>query len=252
MSFLEVIDGFAALCPVTAPVAGVGTGLVAQPAPDPPKAIMLWKGLQDYTACLEAMRKFTALRDARTRDEIWLLEHPPVFTLGLAADPRHVLDPGPIPVRTSERGGQVSYHGPGQLVAYVLVDLRRQGMLVRDLVRRLEDACIDCLAAYGVDAVRRDGAPGVYLRSGSLAGSKIAALGLKIRGGCSYHGLALNVAMDLEPFRRIHPCGIPELPVTDMRNCLGFDPGLEEVGMRLGKHIAEGLGARPKEVATRA
>jgi len=217
----------------------------AQPADaagDPGEPRVLWLGQQDYPRCLEQMRAFTAERSHRTKDEIWLLEHNAVFTLGMGADSRHVLDPGQIPVIPTERGGQASYHGPGQVVAYVLVDLVRRKLLVRDLVRVLEEACIACLSAYSIDAERRDRAPGVYVRTGLQAGSKIAALGLKVRRGCSYHGLALNVAMDLEPYQRIHPCGVPQLAVTDMRNCLGAGPAIEEVGKSLGVRIADRLG----------
>lgn len=187
------------------------------------------------------MRLFTAQRDEGSADEIWLLEHPPVFTLGLGADPGHVFNPGVIPVVSTERGGQASYHGPGQLVAYVLVDLARRGLLVREFVRHLEEACIACLAACGIEAERRHRAPGVYVRSGPQAGAKIAALGLKIRRGCSYHGLALNVAMDLQPYQRIHPCGVAKLPVTDMYSCLGWAPAIEDLAPRLGHRIAAQL-----------
>jgi lipoyl(octanoyl) transferase len=203
---------------------------------------VLWLGHQDYLHSLERMRAFSAERAYCTQDEIWLLEHNAVFTLGMGADSSNVLDPGLIPVISTERGGQVSYHGPGQVVAYVLVDLVRRKLLVRDLVRILEESCIACLSAYSIDAERRDRAPGVYVRTGLQAGSKIAALGLKVRRGCSYHGLALNVAMDLEPYQRIHPCGVPKLAVTDMRNCLGVGPAVEDVGRTLGERIADRLG----------
>ena len=168
-------------------------------------------GLQDYLTTLEAMRAFTDRRDAGTNDELWLLEHPPVFTLGQAGRREHLLDPGDIPVIQVDRGGQVTYHGPGQLIAYLLLDLRRAGLGVKRLVNLLEQAVIDLLAIYGIDAARRAEAPGVY-----VADAKIASLGLRIRNGCSYHGLALNVAMDLEPFRRINPCGYAGLAVTQI------------------------------------
>jgi len=168
-------------------------------------------GLQDYSATLEAMRRFTDDRNRETLDEIWLLEHPPVFTLGQAGRREHLLDPGDIPVIQVDRGGQVTYHGPGQLVAYLLLDLRRIGFGVKRLVNLLEESVIDLLDTYGIDAARRQDAPGVY-----VAGAKIASLGLRVRNGCSYHGLALNVAMDLEPFRRINPCGYAGLAMTQV------------------------------------
>lgn len=168
-------------------------------------------GLQDYLTTLEAMRAFTDRRNAGTEDELWLLEHPPVFTLGQAGRREHLLDPGDIPVLQVDRGGQVTYHGPGQLIAYLLLDLRRAGLGVKRLVNLLEQAVIDLLGIYGIDAERRADAPGVY-----VADAKIASLGLRIRNGCSYHGLALNVAMDLEPFRRINPCGYAGLAVTQI------------------------------------
>jgi lipoyl(octanoyl) transferase len=155
------------------------------------------------------MRAFTDSRDADTPDALWLLEHPPVFTLGQAGRPEHLLAPGTIPVIQTDRGGQVTYHGPGQLVAYLLLDLRRAGIGIKRLVERLEQAVIDLLAEHGVAAERRADAPGVY-----VAGAKIASLGLRVRNGCCYHGLALNVDMDLEPFGRINPCGYAGLAVT--------------------------------------
>jgi lipoyl(octanoyl) transferase len=170
----------------------------------------------DYLPTLEAMRAFTAARDDDTPDEIWLVEHPPVFTQGLAGKSEHVLAPGEIPVIRTERGGQVTYHGPGQVVAYTLVDLRRHRLGVRDLVCRLEAAAIETCAASGVRAVRKPGAPGLYVADAAGGpGPKIASLGLKVSRGCAYHGIALNVAMDLEPFERIHPCGYAGLQVTD-------------------------------------
>lgn len=168
-------------------------------------------GLQDYLTTLEAMRAFTDRRTAETDDELWLLEHSPIFTLGQAGRREHVLDPGEIPVIQVDRGGQVTYHGPGQLIAYLLLDLRRAGLGVKRLVTLLEQAVIDLLATYEIDAARRADAPGVY-----VGAAKIAALGLRIRKGCSYHGLALNVAMDLEPFQRINPCGYAGLAVTQI------------------------------------
>ena len=171
----------------------------------------------DYLPTLDAMRAFTAARGEDTPDEIWLVEHPPVFTQGLAGKPEHVLTPGEIPVVRTERGGQVTYHGPGQIIAYTLVDLRRRHLMVRDMVCRLEAAAIETCAAWGVHAVRKPGAPGLYLAGADgAAGPKLASLGLKVSRGCTYHGIALNVAMDLEPFERINPCGYAGLAVTDL------------------------------------
>jgi lipoyl(octanoyl) transferase len=157
------------------------------------------------------MQAFTDARDASTPDEIWLLEHPPVFTLGLNADPNHVIDAGDIPVVQIDRGGQVTYHGPGQLVVYPLIDLRRAGLGVRDLVTALEQAVIGYASEFGIVAEVRRGAPGVY-----VAGRKLASVGIRIRRGASYHGLALNVDMDLAPFLRINPCGYPGLEMTQL------------------------------------
>lgn len=157
------------------------------------------------------MRAFTDDRDVTTTDELWLLQHDPVFTLGQAGKWEHVLAAGEIPVIPVDRGGQVTYHGPGQIVAYPLLDLRRLGLGVRELVQRIEQAIIDTLDVWNVVAARREGAPGVY-----VGAAKIAALGLRVRRGCSFHGLAFNVAMDLEPFRRINPCGFQGLAVTQL------------------------------------
>lgn len=180
-------------------------------------------GLVDYTESWTAMRAFTDQRDVDTPDEIWFVEHPPVFTQGLAGSPSHLLAPGDIPVVQSDRGGQVTYHGPGQLVAYVLLDLRRLGLGPRELVRRLEAAIITVLANYCLQGQRRTGAPGVYVDE-----AKIAALGLRVRRQCSYHGLALNVAPDLSPFSRINPCGFSGLAVTSLAQ-LGKRATLAEV-----------------------
>jgi lipoyl(octanoyl) transferase len=162
------------------------------------------------------MKRFTDERDAGTPDEVWFVEHPSVFTLGLNADPSHVLRPGEIPVMKIDRGGQVTYHGPGQLVAYTLLDLRRAKMSVRGVVEALEGAVIDTAAAYGIEAHGRRDAPGVY-----CGNRKLAAIGLRIRRHCSYHGIAVNVAMDLKPFRRINPCGFEDLEVTQLSELCG-------------------------------
>jgi len=184
------------------------------------------------------MQAFTLDRTSETRDEIWLVEHPPVFTLGHASRPEHLRAAGDIPVVRTERGGQVTYHGPGQVVAYLLIDLRRRSLTVREFVALIEDATIAVLGDHGVAAVRRPGAPGVYLRAvDGAAGAKIASLGIRISRGCSYHGVALNVAMNLEPFSRIDPCGYPGLAVTDLRSCVG-DVDLAEVATSFGRRLA--------------
>lgn len=196
----------------------------------------------DYAPTVAAMRAFTQQRTDETTDEIWLVEHPPVFTLGLAAKPEHLLDPGAIPVVKTERGGQVTYHGPGQVIAYLMLDLQRRGLKVRDLVCRIEGATIALLQARGVSAVRRPGAPGVYLDDGcGRPGAKIAALGIKVSRGCCYHGVALNVSMDLEPFSRINPCGYPGLAVTDLRSLVG-DTDLAAVAADFGQRLADSIG----------
>ncbi|MDD3575673.1 MAG: lipoyl(octanoyl) transferase LipB [Halothiobacillus sp.] len=168
----------------------------------------------DYAELLAKMQSFTQSRQPDTEDEFWVLSHRPVFTQGLNGQPQHVLDPGDIPVVRTDRGGQVTYHGPGQLVVYTLVDLKRAGVGVRAWVTALEQVVIDYLTEFGVRAERLPGAPGVY-----VAGAKIAALGLKVRQGRCYHGLSLNLDVDLAPFARINPCGMANLPVTDLRRC---------------------------------
>lgn len=192
-------------------------------------------GVCDYTPVWEAMREFTATRTPSTPDEIWLLEHAPVYTLGLNAHREHVPAPRDIPVVHTDRGGQVTYHGPGQVVAYVLLDLRRRALGVRQLVSALEQSVIGLLADYAIGAHARRDAPGVY-----VDGAKIAALGLRVRQGCCYHGLSLNVAMDVEPYSRIHPCGYPDLQVTDMRT-LGVVAETSQVADRLIAHLAQHL-----------
>jgi len=177
-------------------------------------------GRSDYHATWAAMRDHTENAPPGAADEIWVTEHPPVFTLGRNARPEHLLAPGDIPVIASDRGGQVTYHGPGQLIVYLLLDLRRRGLGVRELVTLMEQALIDTLAHWDITAHARPDAPGVY-----VDGAKIASLGLRIRRGRSYHGLALNVDMDLEPFSRINPCGHAGLPVTQLRD-LGIDTDL--------------------------
>lgn len=196
-------------------------------------------GAADYLATFEAMKQFTDSRTAVTPDELWLLQHPRVFTQGQAGKAEHVLAPGDIPVIQVDRGGQVTYHGPGQWVLYLLVDLRRRNLGVRALVTLIEEGLVELLAAYGIAAAPRADAPGVYVN-----GDKIASLGLRVRRGCSYHGLALNVDLDLEPFQRINPCGHEGLRVTSMAEQLPATAlAMEEVGERLLEVLAARLEA---------
>ncbi|MBO9352998.1 lipoyl(octanoyl) transferase LipB [Bordetella petrii] len=192
----------------------------------------------DYMPVWQEMRAFTAGRGAATPDEVWLCEHAPVYTLGQAGKPEHLLNPGAIPVVMCDRGGQITYHGPGQVVAYTLFDLRRAGLYVREYVRLLEDAAIGTLAEFGIaTACRKPGAPGVYVPqapAGELA--KIAALGIKIRNGYAYHGVALNVDMDLAPFLGINPCGYAGMATIDMAAC-GARAELAAVGQRLAERL---------------
>jgi len=205
-----------------------GTGL--------PPIVIQQLGMVAYEPTWRAMQAFTAKRNAHTPDEFWVLQHPPVYTLGVAGRAEHLprADNG-IPVIRIDRGGQITYHGPGQVVIYLLLDMRRLGLSVRPLVRRMEQAVIDLLDGYGVAAQGRIDAPGVY-----VDGAKIAALGLRIRSGCCYHGLAFNVDMDLTPFHAINPCGYPGLKVTQMRD-LGITDTPERVGARLTQHLLRAL-----------
>lgn len=193
-------------------------------------------GRQAYEPVWRAMQRFTDERNDETPDEIWIVEHDPVFTLGQAGKPEHVLMPGDIPVLHVDRGGQVTYHGPGQIVAYPLLDLKRLKIGVREYVQRIEQAIIDTLAEWNIHAERRDGAPGVY-----VAGAKVAALGIRVRRGCTFHGLAFNVAMDLEPFRRINPCGYEGLQVTSVLD-LGGPSGLDAVKPVLLEQLSRQFG----------
>jgi len=197
-------------------------------------------GRQPYEPVWRAMQHFTDQRTEATVDELWLVEHDPVFTLGQAGKPEHVLLPGDIPVVQVDRGGQVTYHGPGQLVVYPLLDLRRLNLGVRDLVCGIEQAVIDVLADWNIEAERRAGAPGLY-----VADAKVMAIGLRVRRGCSFHGLALNVAMDLEPFHRINPCGFQGLRVTSMLD-LGGPSGLAPVKPALVEALGRRLGFVPR------
>jgi lipoyl(octanoyl) transferase len=181
----------------------------------------------EYEPTWRAMQKFTTARTPETADEIWLLQHPPVFTLGMAGKREHLLADIGIPIVAIDRGGQVTYHGPGQVVIYLLLDLRRRGFGIKELVKRMEQSVIDVLAANGIRAERLAGAPGVY-----VAGAKIAALGLRVKNGCTYHGLSLNVDMDLAPFLAINPCGYAGMAVTQI-SALTTSPSLEQVGEAL-------------------
>ena len=194
-------------------------------------------GRVNYQSTFEAMKRVTRERDENTPDQLWLLQHDPVFTQGISGKAEHLLDPGDIPVVQIDRGGQVTYHGPGQWVVYVLLDLRRANMNVRQLVTNLEQAVISLLKSYELSAAADPAAPGVY-----VDGSKIASLGLKVSRGCSYHGLALNVAMDLSPFSRINPCGYPGLEVVSMTSLLPTQPlSMDQVGNDLLDHVERHL-----------
>ena len=199
-------------------------------------AIARWLGRVPYEPTWRAMQRFTDVRDANTSDEIWFLEHPPVFTLGMNADPAHVLAAGEIPVVRIDRGGQVTFHGPGQLVIYPLLDIRRAGLGVRDLVTALESAVIDYVAGFGIVAQCRRNAPGVYVDA-----AKFASVGIRIRRGASYHGMAMNVNMDLGPFARINPCGYQGLAMTQLA-ALGGERDVQQAAYGLAPILAGKLG----------
>ena len=202
-----------------------------------PELVVRELGLVDYKTTLQAMKIFTDSRTPESPDELWLLQHPRVFTQGQAGKEEHVLAAGDIPVVQADRGGQVTYHAPGQWVLYILVDLRRHALGVRALVDLIESSLVELLAQYDIEANARPDAPGVY-----VDGEKIAALGLRVRKGCSYHGLALNVELDLEPFQRINPCGYEGLNVTSMKNCLpGRSLDMDAVGRSLVSIVASQL-----------
>jgi lipoyl(octanoyl) transferase len=217
---------------------------------------ILMRGRVDYAPTYDAMRAFTAERDASTSDELWLCEHPPVFTQGLAGKPEFLHQPGDIPVVATNRGGQVTYHGPGQVVAYLLLDLGRAGYFVKEYVYRLEEAVIRTLRHYGVTGHRVVGAPGIYVKLDDPFGhssisptpggdpfrglGKIAALGVKVSRHCAYHGVALNVAMDLEPFSRIDPCGYPGLATVDL-STIGVSTTWQEAAQLLGHKLTAHL-----------
>ncbi len=201
-------------------------------------------GQQPYEPVWRQMQQFTDQRDESTADETWLVEHPPVFTLGMNGKPQHLLNPGQIPVIKIDRGGQVTYHGPGQLVAYLLIDIKRRKLGIRAMVEQIEQAIIDLLTDYQIAARSRRDAPGVY-----VADSKIAALGLRVRRGCTYHGLALNVNMDLEPFSRINPCGHKGMTVTQTADLNGPDT-TTAIAPELCQKLARQLGYNGLEFAT--
>ena len=199
-------------------------------------------GRVDYVPTWQAMIDFTAARNEHTADELWICEHPPVYTLGQAGKPEHLLADNGIPLVKIDRGGQITYHGPGQVVIYLLLDLNRRGLKVRELVSRMEQAIIDLLARHGAAATRLDGAPGVYVPHGGSTSypAKIAALGLRIRRGCSYHGLSLNVDMELAPFSAINPCGYAGMPVTQTRD-LGITLTPTQAAEALTQHLIQQL-----------
>jgi len=209
-------------------------------------ALVKHLGLADYAATYEAMRLFTKVRTVATVDVIWILEHPPVFTLGLAGDAENLHSPSnQIPLVQVDRGGEITYHGPGQIVVYLLLDLKRLGIFVKELVSRIEQAVIDTLADFGIQAERHPGAPGIYVSEqagvpAEWVGAKVAALGLKVSKSCSYHGLALNVATDLEAFKRIHPCGYEGLKTVDMQT-LGIKDNIDTISQRLLEHLQKQL-----------
>ena len=193
-------------------------------------------GVKEYSAVYNSMKAFNEQRDENTADEIWLLEHKPVFTQGQAGKEEYVLMPGDIPVVKSDRGGHVTYHGPGQITAYILVDLKRLKIGVRDLVTLIEQALVDTLAQWQISAAPRRDAPGVY-----VDGDKIASLGLRIRKGCSYHGLNFNVAMDMSPWQRINPCGL-SIPMTQLADLVDSPPSIDKVADILADNLCAGLG----------
>ena len=194
-----------------------------------------------YTPTFEQMQALTVARDVNSPDEFWLLEHPPVFTLGQAGLESHLLHATSVPLVHTDRGGQITYHGPGQVVIYMLLDLKRRGMMIKEWVRRIEEAIILTLGDYGLQTERHEGAPGIYIGNDGTqthAGAKIAALGLKVKNGCTYHGLSLNVVMDLSPFLQINPCGYAGLETVDMRT-MGVDAPQDEVAHVLANYLTE-------------
>ncbi|MCH8335844.1 MAG: lipoyl(octanoyl) transferase LipB [Proteobacteria bacterium] len=216
--------------------------LPAEKLPESDLIVVRLLGSNDYEPLWRAMQRFAESRTSLTPDEIWFTEHPPVFTLGLNASRDHLLAPGNIPVIQVDRGGQVTYHGPGQLMIYPLIDLRRAGLGVRDLVTALEQTVVNLVADFGIEAVSRKDAPGVYVQ-----GRKIASVGLRVRRGSSYHGMALNVDVDLEPFSRINPCGFHDLEVTDLA-ALGINEPPAEVQTRVQRNLLRHLRMSDRQV----
>lgn len=200
-----------------------------------PLTIKHFTGLQDYALIWQAMKDYTDTRTEKSPDQIWLLQHPPVYTQGQNGKPEHILNPGNIPVIQVDRGGQITYHGPGQLVAYILVDLKRRNIGVRDLVRAIEQAIIDVLGEYDLCAKNRLDAPGVYVND-----AKIASLGLRVRRGCSYHGLAFNIDMDMKPFTQINPCGLIDIRMVQLRELID-DVSIDDVEKKLTKQLEHAL-----------
>ena len=212
--------------------------------PDSDLIVVRSLGLHDYEPLWRDMQQFTETRSSLTPDEIWFTEHPPVFTLGLNASREHLLTPGDIPVIQVDRGGQVTYHGPGQLMVYPLIDLKRAGLGIRDLVTGLEQTVVDLLANFDIEAASRKDAPGVYVQ-----GRKVASVGLRVRRGGSYHGMALNIDVDLEPFSRINPCGFSDLEVTDLA-ALGISESRTEIQERVQAHLLRHLRMDHRQVAS--
>jgi len=212
--------------------------------PDSDLIVVRSLGLHDYEPLWRDMQQFTETRSSLTPDEIWFTEHPPVFTLGLNASREHLLTPGDIPVIQVDRGGQVTYHGPGQLMVYPLIDLKRAGLGIRDLVTGLEQTVVDLLANFDIEAASRKDAPGVYVQ-----GRKVASVGLRVRRGGSYHGMALNIDVDLEPFSRINPCGFSDLEVTNL-TALGISESRTEIQERVQAHLLRHLRMDHRQVAS--
>ncbi len=209
----------------------------AEPQPSAGQLLVRQLGRRPYQPVWDAMKAFTDNRTPDTPDEFWVVEHDPVYTQGQAGKAEHLLAPGNIPVVQSDRGGQVTYHGPGQLVAYLMLDLRRLDLGVRELVSAMELSLVDVLAGYGIEAAPKAEAPGVYVKD-----DKIASLGLRVRRGCSFHGLALNVDMDMMPFKRINPCGYAGLKMVQMKDLLATPPVFDEVAQRLEQALRQRLG----------
>jgi len=218
--------------------------LPAEKSPECDLIVVRSLGLQDYEPLWRKMQQITASRSTLTPDEIWFTEHPPVFTLGLNASREHLLTPGDIPVIQVDRGGQVTYHGPGQLMIYPLLDLKRAGLGVRDLVTGLEQTVVDLLADFDIEAASRKDAPGVYVE-----GRKVASVGLRVRRAGSYHGMALNIDVDLEPFSRVNPCGFSDLEVTDL-GALGISESRAEIQARVQAHLLRHLRMDHRQVVS--